>query len=282
MLINICLILLLLVLLYFSAIMPRVLGRKDFSPFDGRYYAHRGLHSNPDKVPENSLSAFKLAVEQNYGIEMDVQLSKDDIPVVFHDFTLKRVCRMNKKVRELTYEELKKLHLNQSNEIIPTLEEVLAMVNGKVPLIIEFKVQYLDTSVCDITAPMLEKYKGSYCIESFNPLVLFWYRRKRPQIVRGQLASNLIKDKEVGSRTLFFVLQNLLLNFITKPDFISFNYKYRKMLSFSLCKHLYRTPTFAWTIRSQKSLEESRGSFDYFIFDHFIPEKILPHKKRDN
>ena len=272
MLLYLIIILLILVLLYFGAIMPRVFNRKNFSPFDGRYYAHRGLHSDPDKIPENSLSAFKLAVEHNYGIEMDVQLSKDNIPVVFHDFTLKRVCRLNKKVHELTYDELKKLHLNQSNETIPTLKEVLETVNGKVPLIIEFKVEFTNTSVCDITAPMLEKYKGIYCIESFNPLVLFWYRRKRPAIIRGQLASNLVKDKEVGSRTLFFILQNLLLNFIIKPDFISFNYKYRNMLSFSLCKHFYHTPSFAWTIRDQKSLEESRESFDYFIFDHFIPD----------
>lgn len=273
MLIYLGILLLLLILLYFNAIMPRVFNRKDFSPYKGRYYAHRGLHSDPDKIPENSLAAFKLAVEHNYGIEMDVQLSKDNIPVIFHDFNLKRICRLNKKVHDLTYEELKKLRLNQSNETIPTLQEVLDTVKGKVPLIIEFKVEYLDTSVCDITAPMLEKYKGSYCIESFNPLVLFWYRRKRPHIIRGQLASNLVKDKEVGSIALFFVLQNLLLNFLTKPDFISFNHKYRKMLSFSLCRHFYRTPSFAWTIRSQKSLEESRGSFDYFIFDHFIPDK---------
>lgn len=275
MLIYLIIILLLLTLLYFAAIMPRVFNRKDFSKFNGRYYAHRGLHSNPDKIPENSMAAFKLAVENNYGIEMDIQLSKDKVPVIFHDFTLKRVCRLNKKVRELTYDELQKLCLNQSKEKIPTLKEVLELVGGKVPLILEFKVEYTDTSVCDITAPMLENYKGTYCIESFNPLVLLWYRRKRPHIIRGQLASNLVKDKEVGSRTLFFVLQNLLLNFLTKPDFISFNYKYQKMLSFSLCKHFFHTPSFAWTIKNQESLNESMENFDYFIFDHFIPEKIL-------
>jgi len=113
MLIYLIIILLLLALLYFAAIMPRVFNRKDFSKFNGRYFAHRGLHSNPDKIPENSIAAFKLAVENNYGIEMDVQLSKDKVPVVFHDFTLKRVCHLNKKVRELTYEELRNLRLNQ-------------------------------------------------------------------------------------------------------------------------------------------------------------------------
>lgn len=272
MLIYLCLIPVVVILLYLMAIMPKLFRRKDFTPFQGTYYAHRGLHNDPDKVPENSMVAFRLAVKNNYGIEMDVQLSKDNVPVVFHDFTLKRMCHINKKVRELTLKELKELNLHQSKEGIPTLQEVLDMVQGKVPLIVEFKVELQDTSVCDVTAPMLEKYNGKYCIESFNPLVLLWYRRKRPDIIRGQLASNLIKDKEVGSFSLYFVLQNLLLNFITKPDFISYNYKHRNMLSLILCKHFYRTPTFAWTIKSQESLELSRSRFDYFIFDQFIPQ----------
>lgn len=273
MLLIISIILLVLILLYFIAIMPRLVNRKDFTSFKVKYYAHRGLHNDPDKVPENSMAAFRLAVKNHYGIEMDVQLSKDNVPVVFHDFSLKRVCCLNKKVRDLTYKELNDLRLNQSEEKIPTFKDVLDMVDGRVPLIVEFKVENTDLSVCKITAPMLEKYKGNYCIESFNPLVLLWYRLKRPSIVRGQLASNLIKDKEVGSFSLYFVLQNLLLNFITKPDFISYNHKHRNMLSFILCKYFYRTPSFAWTVQSQKSLEESRHSFDYFIFDHFIPEE---------
>ncbi len=262
-----------ILILYLMAIMPKITNRHDLTPWQGRYYAHRGLHLNPKESPENSMTAFGLAVSHNYGIEMDVQLSKDNIPVIFHDYNLKRVCGVDKKVRELTYAELQELTLHQSTEHIPTFRSVLDMVNGQVPLIIELKVEFHDTLVCNIAASMLDKYKGLYCIESFNPLVLLWYKKKRPNIMRGQLSSNLIKDKEVGSPYLYFVLQNLLLNFITKPDFISYNYIHRNMLSFVLCRRLYKTAAFAWTIKTQEELNESRNSFDFFIFDHFIPQE---------
>lgn len=266
-------ILLIILILYLIAIMPKMTNRHDLIPWQGRYYAHRGLHQNPKVTPENSMAAFRLAVNHNYGIEMDVQLSKDNIPVVFHDYNLKRVCGINKKVRELTFAQLQELRLFQSEEQIPAFQSVLDMVNGQVPLIVEFKVEIHDTSVCKITAPMLQEYKGLYCIESFNPLVLLWYKNNRPKIMRGQLSSNLIKDKEVGRASLYFVLQNLLLNCITKPDFISYNYVHRDMISFTLCRRLYKVPTFAWTIKTQESLNESRNSFDFFIFDHFIPQE---------
>ncbi|MGB8452569.1 MAG: glycerophosphodiester phosphodiesterase family protein [Anaerocolumna sp.] len=261
-----------IVVLYLLAIMPKITGRHVITPWQGRYYAHRGLHQNKNETPENSMAAFHLAVSHNYGIEMDVQLSKDKIPVVFHDYNLRRVCGIDKKVRDLTFAELQELTLYQSTEQIPAFQSVLDMVNGQVPLIVEFKVELHDTSVCSIAAPILDRYKGLYCIESFNPLVLLWYKNRRPNIMRGQLSSNLIKDKEVGSASLYFILQNLLLNFITKPDFISFNYAHRDMLSFVLCRHLYKIPAFAWTIKTQESLNESRNSFDFFIFDHFIPQ----------
>lgn len=263
----------LLILLYLLAIMPKLSGRHDLRPWQGKYYAHRGLHQDPDIIPENSMAAFKLAVKHNYGIEMDIQLTKDNIPVVFHDYTLKRVCGVNRKVKDLTFKELQELRLHGSEEKIPSFQSVLDMVQGRVPLIIEFKVELHDISVCNVTAPMLKNYKGLYCIESFNPLVLLWYKRHNPKIMRGQLASNLIKDKEVGSFSMYFVLQNLLLNFITKPDFISYNFAHRNMLSFTLCRKLYRTPTFAWTIKSQENLEDSKHYFDFFIFDQFIPKQ---------
>jgi len=266
-------IVLILFILYLIAIMPKLTHRPDLTPWSCRYYAHRGLHQSHRNSPENSMKAFRLAVEHHYGIELDVQLSKDKIPVVFHDYSLKRVCGIDKKVCELTLRELQQLNLYQSKEQIPTFQSVLNLINGQVPLIVEFKVSSTDTSVCSIAATMLDQYNGLYCIESFNPLVLIWYRKKRPSIMRGQLSSNLIKDKEIGNTSLHFILQHLLLNFLTKPDFISFNYTHRNMLSFVLCRHLYKIPTFAWTIRSQEGLDESKKSFDYFIFDHFTPQE---------
>lgn len=264
-------IILLTILLYLLAIMPKIYNKPDLTPFVGRYYAHRGLHQSKKKSPENSIAAFKLAVENNYGIELDVQLTKDNVPVVFHDYDLKRICGVDKKVRNITYKELQEYTLYNSTEKIPTLKSVLELVDGKVPLIIEYKVEFKDTSVCPLSNDLLKNYNGTYCIESFNPFVLLWYKKYKPNIMRGQLSSNFLKDNENGSKLLYFILQNLLLNFITKPHFIAYRHTHHNMLSLRICRSLYKTTTFAWTINSNEELEYSRKYFDFFIFDRFIP-----------
>lgn len=125
-----------LVLLYLFLVAPRMFKRADRTPFMNVHYAHRGLFDNDSNAPENSLAAFKKAVEAGYGIELDVQLSKDKKLVVFHDATLKRMCGVDGKVWEYTLEELKKFHLKNSKEQIPTFEEFLQVVDGKVPFIL--------------------------------------------------------------------------------------------------------------------------------------------------
>ena len=134
-----------LAVLYLLAVMPRMTNRADIRPFLGRLYAHRGLHDNASDAPENSLAAFRKAVEKGFGIELDVQLTKDLVPVVFHDFTLKRVCGVDKKVRELTFDQLQELRLCGSDQRIPSFDQVLRLVKGRVPLIIEYKIEALDT-----------------------------------------------------------------------------------------------------------------------------------------
>ena len=263
----------LLVVVYLLLIMPRVYKKPSVKPLMYHHYAHRGLHDNASKAPENSLAAFRLAVESGYGIELDVQLSKDNIPVVFHDYSLKRMCGVDKKVHELTFDELQMLHLLNTQENIPLFRDVLTLIAGKVPLIVEIKIEGKDTHVCPIAAELLDGYAGDYCIESFNPLCLVWYRKNRPTVIRGQLASNFIAEKEPGNKALYICLQNLLLNCMTKPDFIAFDVKYAHMLSFSLCHRLYHTLCVAWTIRSQAQLDAARGRYDLFIFESCIPSE---------
>ncbi len=235
------------------------------------YYAHRGLHDNGTDAPENSMAAFRKAVEAGYGIELDVQLSKDGLPVVFHDFTLKRICGQEGKVCDYTWQELKSFRLCNSGEGIPGFEDVLNEVRGRVPLIVELKVERVDLALCPVVDALLEKYHGPYCIESFNPLVLRWYRQNHGKVVRGQLADGFLKSGEFQS-PLYFFLQNLMLNFITKPDFIAYNHKYEKTLSRRICRGLFGNLSVAWTIKSQEELDAVRDKFDIFIFDSFIPE----------
>lgn len=257
---------------YMLAIMPRMLKRPDREPFLHVLYAHRGLHDNETDAPENSMKAFEKAVEAGYGIELDIQLSRDHVPVVFHDFTLKRVCGAEGKVCEYTYEELQQFRLCRTGEKIPRLDEVLRLVNGKVPLIVEFKVEWRDLALCPPADALLRDYKGVYCIESFNPLVLFWYRRHNKKVMRGQLSDAFGKNGEdVYSSPLYRALENLLFNFLTKPDFIAYNHKFYRNRARCICRYVYGGLAAAWTVKSQEELDARRDDFDLFIFDSFIP-----------
>ncbi|MDU5080066.1 glycerophosphodiester phosphodiesterase family protein [uncultured Tissierella sp.] len=268
-------IILMVIILYLLAIMPETLNRPDLSLFYKRYYAHRGFHKEKFIAPENSMAAFQLAINHGFGIEFDIQLSKDRVPVVFHDFNLKRVCGIDKNVNELTFQELRGLTLFDSKEKIPHLKEVIDLVNGQVPLIVEIKSRFNYLSICSIVASYLDNYSGGYCVESFNPLAVLWYKKNRPQVVRGQLSTNYLKSEIKQSKIFSFLLQNLMFNFITRPHFISYNYKYHDNLSFILCKRLYKVTTIAYTIPSKIELDNYLKYFDLFIFENFLPDNPL-------
>jgi glycerophosphoryl diester phosphodiesterase len=278
--------------LYLAAVMPRIIKKPSKKPFVGKLYAHRGLHDNHSNAPENSMAAFRKAVEAGYGIECDVQLTRDGIPVIFHDFTLARVARYDKgfeshypihnldgslgvrgKIGDYSYEELQHFHLLDSEEKIPKFEDFLKMVDGKVPLIIELKIEAFDTGVCPVADGLLRSYKGDYCIESFNPLGLIWYRKHHPEVMRGQLAEEFLKDeKDEFHSKIWKIPSYLLLNFITRPDFVAYNYKHERNMSRRIVRRLYRNTAAAWTIKDQDALDKARGKFDIFIFDSFIPD----------
>ncbi|WP_026669237.1 glycerophosphodiester phosphodiesterase family protein [Butyrivibrio sp. AE3006] len=281
-----------LIILYFLAIMPGM-SKKPISHelLKQNLYAHRGLHDNKSEAPENSMAAFKKAVDGGYGIELDVQLTKDGVPVVFHDFTLARVARYEEgqipsdavrnedgslgvagKVIDYTYEELQQFHLMDSDEKIPRFEDFLKLVDGRVPLIVELKIERFDLSVCQKAYDLLEKYNGVYCIESFNPLGVYWLKKNHSEILRGQLSEEFFHEiDQVMHTPLYFMLAFLIFNFLTRPDFVAYNHKHAGNLSRTLCHSLYKNTAAAWTIKSQDELDRNREKFDIFIFEGFIP-----------
>lgn len=271
MVIDLLLILAVLLILYLLAIMPRLRKKPLLKDLKQWKYAHRGLHDNHGVAPENSLAAFRLAVENGFGIEWDVQITKDEVPVIFHDWTLKRACGIDKKIAEMNYREVKEFCLFKSHEKIPTLQEGLELVAGKVPLIVELKIPLQADKTCIAVSKLLDSYQGKYCIESFNPLGVFWYRKNRNTIVRGQLATDFVKEKVEGSKLQYFFLKHLLFNFLTKPDFIAYQHTHKKDLSFLLCRKLFRITTAAWTITSYEEMEKSKDFFDIPIFEQFRP-----------
>ncbi len=260
-----------LTILYLLMIMPRMIGRPSKEPFLGVFYAHRGLHDNDTQAPENSLAAFQLAVDEGYGIELDIQLTKDKIPVVFHDFTLQRICGVDGKVRDYTYEELRQFRLCKSTERIPKFEEVLAFVNGRVPLIVEFKGDSTDMSLCPIADCLLREYKGVYCMESFNPFMVAWYKKHHKEVFRGQLSEKFYTNG--SKKILHFFLENLMSNFIAKPDFIAYRDRDQDNLSWGICWSCFGATAITWTIKSQEDLNEMQKHFEIFIFEGFLPNR---------
>lgn len=254
---------------YLFAISPRLTDRPDQMP--KVYYAHRGLHDNASDEPENTLAAFQKAVDSGYGIELDVQLTKDGKVVVVHDFNLKRLCQVDADVDSLTYEELQQLPIYGSDQRIPLFTDVLKVVDGKVPLIVELKLKNRQSRICEKAQEILNDYKGVYCVESFHPEVLLWYKNNYPAICRGQLSMNY--QREEGERSAGqYVMRHLLTNFLTRPDFIAYDCRAMRALSKNLCRSLFGCPSVAWTVKCQAQLDACRPYYDYFIFEGFVPK----------
>lgn len=260
-----------LITIYLLMIMPGMKKKPDTDVLKQYLYAHRGLFDNQREAPENSLKAFQRAVDMGFGIELDVQLSKDGEAVVFHDDTLERMCKQTGKVCDYTYEELSGFFLLDSSEKIPLFRDVLKEVDGKVPLIIEYKMSSPDSQVCRVGDAILKDYKGLYCIESFNPFCVYWYKKHRKNIVRGQLSDDFFKNGS-SKGIEFFIVAKLLTNFLTRPDFIAYDVKNYRNLSRRICRNLYKNTAVAWTIKSQEQLADMRKQYDMFIFDSFVPK----------
>ncbi|MBQ7894994.1 MAG: glycerophosphodiester phosphodiesterase [Oscillospiraceae bacterium] len=244
---------------------PGVATRREKAEFKGRNYAHRGLHSRDKTVPENSLAAFALAAEAGYGIELDVQLSKDGQVVVFHDDTLDRVCSVSGRVDEFDYEELKTMKLCGTEETIPLFSDVLKLVDGRSTLIVELKPGKRNKELCKKTYELLAAYRGSVCIESFHPLIVAWFRFHAPELVRGQLAMPA-KYYEKQSPFMRFMLANTLFNFIARPQFIAYNIG-KRPLSVKLA-NLMGAMKICWTSHEPRN----EKGMDGVIFEFYKPK----------
>lgn len=264
------LVLLILTVIYVSMIMPRATEKPDMSKVLVDY-AHRGLFDRT--VPENSLGAFRRSVEHGFGIELDIQLTADKKVVVFHDYTLKRMCGVDIKLSDLTLAQLREYKLGDSQETIPTLREVLRLVDGRVPLLIELKGENGDDSLCFHAARLLDEYDGPYMVESFNPLLLRWFKIHRPEIVRGQLVTNLLSEKRKGNKLVNLLLSGMLLNFLSRPDVIACDGRHTGGPAYYICAQVFRAKRFYWTVRDRDDFDAIRESEAWSIFERFIPKK---------
>lgn len=260
-----CLLFLIMITLFL--IFPSAKKHPDTTHLKGLFIAHRGLHKNSEGIPENSLKAFELAVANGFAIENDIHITADGEIVVFHDDNLKRMCGADKIIEDLTLEEIKNFNLLNTGEKIPTLKECLDLIDGRVPLLIEFKCRSIINckELCTAANKILNNYKGRYFIQSFFPMVLKWYKKHRPDVVRGQLAEDF-KGEPIYKK----MLGNMLFNVISRPHFISYKHTSKSKIMFKLAKKLGGFPV-GWTFTSEKELNFSKNDFNTYIFENFTP-----------
>jgi len=252
-----------IIVLVLFMVFPTLRKHPDRNLMRGIYIAHRGLHSDDSRVPENSLLAFEKAMEKGIAIETDIHITADGAVVIFHDDTFERMCADNRRPEDLTLSEIKKLKLLGTEHSIPTLKECLDLVDGRVPLLIEFKTKSPKTCtpLCTAANEILKDYKGKYFVQSFYPMVLKWYKKNRPDICRGQLASDF-KGEALYKR----MLGNMLFNFLSRPDFVSYDYLAKGKPMRRLVTHLGALPV-GWTFTTPKAIADCKKDFKTYIFE---------------
>ena len=263
-----------------------------------RPIAHRGLHD--EQYPENSMPAYEQAIAHDFNIEIDVHVSKDGEVVVFHDDNLKRVCGVDKLVKDCTVEELKSYPLANSEYTIPTFKEFLALVDGKVGILCEIKgINPFDHRIVRETIKVLNEvgYKGNIALQSFDFGAVLYAKRHSDYAV-GELCTWCSPDGKHNRWWATDFMGKLWINKITRPDFIAYDVRAvdRKLPENKwIVKWSKKVPVLMWTIKSQETLEDATKYANNVIFEHmdaaqmndlagkFMPfrclEKNLPSNK---
>lgn len=225
-------------------------------------YAHRGLHgaSQLGGVPENSLQGARLAIAAGLGIECDIQRSRDDEPMVFHDWDLKRLTGEGDEVAQRTKAELKELHYLRSEETIATLPEFLDLVDGRVPLLIEIKSRqgYDVATSCFVVAHAVAGYRGHYAVMSFDPRVARWFRRHCPDVPCGLV----MREDEQGHTQKGW--QRRLALWLAKPDFLAYHIAAlpNRWVAALRANGL---PILTWTVNSPETRQRALAHADVLI-----------------
>ena len=227
--------------------------------------AHRGLHSIKKRIPENTIAAFEKAIEQNIAIELDIHILKDNTLVVFHDNDLKRSSNVDKKLKYMTFNEVKNISLFNTGYKTPTLIDTLDFIDGRVPVIIEVKTDVPAKRICPYLLDILKQYKGKVAIKSFDPLVCFWFKKHAPQCIRGLLVSDFKKEKK-HKLLKQALISSLIFMPLCKPDFLSTSIS---MLKSKKMKRLHSNGhiILGWTFRNKFDLIKYKDYCDSYIFE---------------
>ena len=219
-------------------------------------------------IPENSLAAFRRAASRGFAVELDLQLSRDGEVYVFHDYDTERMTGHAGKLSDMTSDEIDALRLAGTDERIPRFSEVLKLINHAVPILVELKGESMDASLCPKADALLREYGEGYVIESFNPILLSWFRKNHPEVVRGLLYTNLMKSNRF--KPLNVILWGMMLNFLARPAFIAYDKETSGSLPVRLACGLFGAERFVWTIRTPEEYEKNSDA--HAIFEGFLPD----------
>ncbi len=243
---------------------------KNLNWIQNNLIAHRGLHSIDLSVPENSIASYTKALEKGYSIELDINVLKDGTVLAFHDHHFKRMCNDDRELRDVTYEECKNLKLLKTEEKIPKFDQVLKIINGKVPLLIELKPHGDVIFLCESFMKTIQDYQGAWAIFSFHPKVVSWFKKYHPEIIRGQI-SEYFKDDKKMNFIAKYLMKSLFFNRFTKPDFVS--YGIYDMPNKYLDKLMKKGLTvISYAARSQKEYDFVKSHYHNTVFEFFEPK----------
>ncbi len=231
--------------------------------------AHRGYHC-PKEAPENSMAAFKRAIQEGFAIELDIHLLKDQQVVVFHDDNLNRMTGFSKKIIDCTWDEIRHLKLLDTEETIPLFKDVLELIAGKVPIMIEIKNRRRVGKLEKETHALLMGYKGAFSIQSFNPYSVGWFKENAPNIIRGQLSGNFNNENLALYKK--FLLKNLFLNYVSKPHYINYEIDYLSSLPVKIQQKKDRM-ILGYTAKNHEEYQTAMDKSDNVVFEGFNPNR---------
>lgn len=228
------------------------------------YIAHRGFHTLD--YPENSLEAFNHAIKNNFDIEFDLQLTKDDQIVIIHDNLLNRLCGVNKKVSKVEYDELKTFKLNKTPSYIPLFTELLDSIPATTNLMIELKTGKQYKKLVSLFLQTIANYDFNYVVQSFDPRIINLLRKKAPHITRGYIK----KTNQTKCKIL-----NILINLLPIHSWIKPNYYVHKIEDLpnkEMDKYKNQgIPILSYTAKSKQDLQFIKDRYDNAVFEGFNP-----------
>lgn len=240
-----------------------------------RPIAHRGFHDAARGRIENTLSAVTAALAHRFSIEVDLQLTGDEQVIVFHDDTLDRLCEASGHVNRLSLAALRATRFRDSNQQIPTLDEVLEEVSGRVPLFLELKSSWnFDRRLEKAVAKMLANYAGPVAVMSFDPFAVREMRRLAPHLPSGLVAGSFVSTEEHPIPSYYlFAFRHLLAASFALPHFIAYDVTALPATAPLMIRHLFGLPLLTWTVHTEAERQIARRWADQIIFECFDPDE---------